>query len=538
MDTLQTDLTFARLMGNRAISNSDCDVLTFEGGGQRADNVRTYGQLWERGRRVGAGLRRLGVVPGDRFALLMANHPEFIEAMVAAGVTGSVFVPIDPRTKGDKLAYMVANAGCVGVIAADYALAELLELRDRLPSVKWTVGFATDEGGPNSPQFEERGVVPYVRLLNTSAGDLVPMDLSPESAMQLIYTSGTTGDPKGIVMTHKRFCETAALVPRIFGYRSDDRPYSGLSLTHANAQVLTLGTSLAAGLRCVLSRRFTKSRLWDIARKYGCTSFNLLGGMTTALYAELPKDNDADNPVRFVVSAGMPKAIWADFEKRFDVQLLEFYGAAEGGLTVKPIGVGPQGSIGKPVPSLVHRIVDDDGYDVPRGQPGELLFRHADGAPFKVEYHGNPQASTRKCAGGWLHMGDVVVEDSDGWLFFQYRKGGGIRCNGDFINPAFVEKAMAESPDVDDVYVYGVPARSGVPGEMDPVAAVVPRDRERFDAHALFRACRQRLEANSVPRYIQVLDQIPKTASEKPQERFLIEAFERYPEQVFVERRT
>ena len=538
MDTLYSDLTFPGLVANRALSDPDRDVLTIEGGGQRADELRTYAQLWERGRRVGAGLRRLGIVPGDRFGLLMANHAEFVEAMVGAGVTGSVFVPIDPRTKGDKLAYMVGNAGCVGMIAADYALAQLLELRDRLPSMKWVVGVSTDEGASNPAQLEARGVLPYERLADTPAGDLARADIAPESAMQLIYTSGTTGDPKGIVMTHKRFCETAALVPRIFGYRSDDRPYSGLSLTHANAQVLTLGTSLAAGLRCVLSRRFTKSRLWDITRRYGCTSFNLLGGMTTALYAEPPKDTDADNPVRFVVSAGMPKAIWADFEKRFGVQILEFYGAAEGGLTVKPIGAGPPGSIGKPVPSLVHRIVDDDGCQVPPGQPGELLFRHADGSPFKVEYHGNSQASARKCAGGWLHMGDVVVEDADGWLFFQYRKGGGIRCNGDFINPAFVEKAMAESPEVDDVYVYGVPARSGVPGEMDPVAAVVPRDRERFDAHALFRACRQRLEANSVPRYIQVLEQIPKTASEKPQERFLIEAFERHPEQVFVERRT
>jgi crotonobetaine/carnitine-CoA ligase len=258
--------------------------------------------------------------------------------------------------------------------------------------------------------------------------------------------------------------------------------------------------------------------------------------MTTAIYAEPARDDDADNPVRFVVSAGMPQAIWTEFEKRFDVQILEFYGAAEGGLTVRPIGIGPTGSIGKPIASLKHRIVDEDGRDVPRGEPGELLFRPADGSDFKVEYFGNPEASRKKTDGGWLHMGDVVTEDTDGWLFFKYRKGGGIRCNGDFIDPAFVEKAIAECPDVDDVYVYGVPARSGVPGEKDPVAAVVPKDLETFDAQALFRICRTRLEANFVPRYVQVLEQIPKTASEKPQDRFLIEAFETQPARVFTER--
>jgi len=529
--------TFAGLIAIRASSNPDLDVLTIEGGGQRPDEVRTYGQLWSHGCRLGAGLRELGLRPGDRFGLLMANHAEFVEAMVAAGATGTVFVPIDPRTKGDRLAYMLATADCKGVIAADYALANLAAVRDRLPELTWVVGLATDEGRATPEQFRAHGIVPYDRLLATPAEGFAPAAIDPESAMQLIYTSGTTGDPKGIVMTHKRYCDTASVASRLFGYRADDRPYSGLSLTHANAQLVTLGASLAAGMRCVMSRRFTKSRLWDITRRYRCTSFSLLGGMTTAVYAEPPKPEDHDNPVRFVVSAGMPQAIWSDFERRFDVQILEFYGAAEGGLTVKPIGFGPEGSIGKAIPSLRHRIVDEDDKDVAPGQPGELLFRHADGSPFKVEYWKSPEASSKKTADGWLRMGDVVTEDAEGWLFFQYRKGGGIRCNGDFINSAFVEKAIAECPEVDDVYVYGVPASSGVPGEKDPVAAVVPKDRASFDAQALFRICRQRLEANFVPRYIQVLDQIPKTASEKPQERFLIESFEAQPTSVFTEQR-
>ncbi len=537
MSTRYSDLTFAGLIGNRASSHPDLDVLTIEGGGQRADEVRTFAQLWDTGRRLGAGLRTLGLEQGEHFGLLMANHAEFVETMVAAGTTGTVFVPIDPRTKGDRLAYMLAAANCVGVVAADYALPQVAEIRDRLPQLRWVVGLSSDEGKSTDAQLEAHGVASYARLAATPAETFELAHVMAESAMQLIYTSGTTGDPKGIVMTHKRFCETATLGSRLFSYRSDDRPYSGLSLTHANAQLVTLGSSLAAGMRCVMSRRFTKSRLWDITRRYGCTSFSLLGGMTTAVYAEPPKDNDADNPVRFVVSAGMPQAIWADFEKRFGVQILEFYGAAEGGLSIRPIGAGPMGSIGKPIASLKHRIVDEQGQDVPQGEPGELLFRHADGSPFKVEYFGNPQASINKTEGGWLRMGDVVTEDTDGWLFFQYRKGGGIRCNGDFINPAFVEKAIAECPEVDDVYVYGVPARSGVPGEKDPVAAVVPKDGESFDPQVLFRACRQRLEANFVPRYVQVLAQIPKTASEKPQERFLIEAFETQPHRVFTEQR-
>jgi len=351
----------------------------------------------------------------------------------------------------------------------------------------------------------------------------------------LIFTSGTTGDPKAIVMTHRRYCDTAAAVAKLFGYARDDRPYSGLSLTHANAQIVTLGASFSSGMRAVLSRRFTKSRLWDITRTYGCTTFTLLGGMTTAIYSEPVRADDADNPVRIVVSAGMPAAIWEDFERRFNVQIVEFYGAAEGGLTVKPLGVGPIGSIGKPIPTLEYRLVDETDNDCPAGTPGELLFRHANGAAFKVEYFGNPEASARKCKDGWLRMGDIVRQDQNGWLFFEYRKGGGIRHNGDFVNTAFVEKAIAECPEIDDVYVYGVAAASGAPGEKDVVAAVVPKAHATVDPQSLFRACRRKLESNFVPRYIQLLEQIPKTASEKPQDRFLIEAFENDKSRIHIE---
>lgn len=524
-----SELNFAGLVGNRAQRTPDLEVLNVECGVDSLLQTRTYRELWSHGHALAWGLTRLGLKPGDCFALLMANHAEFVDAMLAAAITGTVFVPIDPRARGEKLAFFLRHARCRAVIAADYALDNLLAVREQLPLLENLVVLASGEL-PSAPQRPD--VLPYPALIEGDGGEH-PLNLpGDESPMQLIFTSGTTGDPKGIVMTHKRYCETSLLTDRIFGYQPDDRPYSGLSLTHANAQLVTLGASIALGLRCVLSRRFSKSRLWDICRRFGCTSFTLLGGMTTAIYAEPRRADDRDNPVRFVVSAGMPKAIWEDFADRFAVQILEFYGAAEGGLTVNPMGVGPVGSIGKPVPNLRSRIVDENGNDCAPGEPGELLFQAIDGNPYRVEYFGNPEASAKKCAGGWLHMGDVVVADADGWLYFLFRKGSGIRRNGDFISSAFIEKAIAECPEVDDVYVYGVPASNGVPGEKDVVAAVVPKQRENFDPQGIFRACRERLEANFVPSFLQVLEQIPKTASEKPQDRFLLEALELNPASV------
>ncbi|HVN43572.1 MAG TPA: AMP-binding protein [Steroidobacteraceae bacterium] len=519
------------VIAQRARATPDLPILTVESGGARGAEVRSYRELWDNGRRLAAALLARGLGRGEHFGLLMANHPEFVEAMIAASLTATVFVPIDARTRGEKLVFMLEHAECRGVIAADYSLAALAEVRASLPRLRWVIGVESGEGAPPIESFA--GVVSYAAALPEVAPDITVPPPASEAPMQLLFTSGTTGDPKGIMLQHGRWMANAFLVPQLCGWQKDERPYSGLSLTHANAQVLTLGASLVNGYPCVLSRRFTKSRLWDITRAHGCTTFNLLGGMTTAIYSEPRRANDADNPVRFVLSAGMPAAIWEDFERRFGVKLLEFYGAAEGGMTFKPVGTGPIGSIGKPIPLLIHKIVDDEGKEVPRGEPGELLFRWADGTPITIEYFRNPEASARKCAGGWLHMGDIVREDADGWLFFLARKGGGIRRNGEFINTGFLEKVIAEFDGVDDVYVYGVPARSGAPGEKDVVAAVVPVNASGFDPAALEGHCRSKLEPGMVPSYIQVLEAIPKTASEKPQDRFLMERFNQDRERIY-----
>lgn len=528
--TSRDELILANIIANRVETQPDLDVLTFvhiDGHGEFQEAVRSYTQLWDNAQRIAHALQAQGVQPGDRFALLMQNHPEFVEGMIAAGITGTAFVPIDPRTQGVKLKYMLDFAECRGVICADYAGDNLYSIKDQLEHLRWVLQLDT---GLNAPLRE--GAASLNEALAMPATAALPiMATDPDDTMQLLYTSGTTGDPKAILSSHRRYSEVASLGP-FMGIREDDRPYTGLSLTHANAQLITLGNALKMGLRAVISRKFTKSRLWDITRHYGCTFFNLLGGMTTAVYSEPNKPNDADNPVRFVLSAGMPKAIWDDFKERFGVEIFEFYGAAEGGITLNPMGIGPVGSIGKAPPTLEVKIFDEDDIECPRGLAGEICFRNTDGSGPVVNYYKNPEASAKKTHGGWLRMGDIGHMDEAGWLFFHYRDGSGIRRNGDFVNTAYVEKVVAEHPMVSDVFVYGVPAASGAPGEKDVVAAIVPEAGVEFDAQDLMAVCRVELEANCVPSYLHLVDEIPKTASEKPQERFLLEMFDPTSERV------
>jgi crotonobetaine/carnitine-CoA ligase len=531
----RNELILADLIAARAEKRPDLDVVTFEGGERGADEIRTYADLWANANRLAAGLVACGMSYGDRFAILIRNHPEFIELMIAASLTGLVFVPIDPRTRGSKLAYTLNNSGCRGIVCADYSLAQVDEIRSQAPSLEWIWVLESREEPGVLAVNDVRGAID-VRGVLERPQTWVDMRLKNlADPLQIIYTSGTTGDPKGVVFANFRY-GGAAMLDKMLGIGPDERPYTGLSLTHGNAQLMTLASALGMGQRAVFSRKFTKSRLWDITRKYNCTFFNLLGGMATAIYSEPEKPNDADNPVKFVLSAGMPAAIWENFEKRFDLKVLEAYGAIEGGMAFRPIGIGPIGSFGKPPPNLDMQIVDEEGNVCLPGIQGELISRPTTGEEASVTYYKNADASAKKTAGGWLRSGDICHRDVEGWFFFDYRKGGGIRHNGDFISPGFVEGVLAESPQVTDVYVYGIPAASGAPGERDAVAAVVAVDRESFGAAAVFAHCERKLEPNFVPSYLQLLDEIPKTASEKPQDRFLIEALHEDDAIVFAHR--
>ena len=509
-------------MKNKAEENPDFAPLTFEAW-PNPDEVLTYADLVLKGNRLIQAMRNLGIGQGDRFSVLMRNHPEFILAMYAASALGAIMVPIDPRSKGHKLQYQIRDSGSVGIIFASEFMEGAKEALAGLPDVK-TVGVMYRDyfDIKDSPDFPSLNEI----LDGPEAPDPDLTGQDPDAPFMIIYTSGTTGDPKGVVNKASRWMTFYMLAQLVWQYNADDVLYNGLSMTHANPHVITLPTALWQSIPAIISRRFTKSRIWDICRHYGCTTYSLLGGMMMGIYSEPEKPDDQDHKVRKVISAGTPRAIWEAFEKRFNVKVHEWYGAMEGGFAHNPPGVGPIGSLGKPLGELIEvQVMRDDDNPCDPFETGELVSRMKSGTT-DVEYHEKAEASAEKTRGGWLRSGDMVHRDEDGWIFFDFRKGGGLRRQGDFVMPEHVEAVLATHPDVNDVCVYGVPAASGAPGESDIVAAITPTPGRTPDIRSVFDTCLGGMERNSVPSYIQIVNEIPKSVSEKNLARILEDEFD------------
>jgi crotonobetaine/carnitine-CoA ligase len=225
------------------------------------------------------------------------------------------------------------------------------------------------------------------------------------------------------------------------------------------------------------------------------------------------RPDDAENPVRMVFSAACPASVWAEFEQRFGVSIVEGYAAVDGGgFVVMNFGNAPKGSIGKPMNPV--RIIDDDGNQVPPGQPGELLFEVDDEKRRRVEYYKNEEASNVKIRDGWFHTGDLVSADEDGHLYFVDRKTDSLRRRGDNISSWEVEREIDRHPAVLESAVFGVPSELG---EDDVMAAVVLKAGQTLDPAELVRHCEERMAKFMVPRYIEFRQELPKTETHRIQ---------------------
>jgi crotonobetaine/carnitine-CoA ligase len=269
--------------------------------------------------------------------------------------------------------------------------------------------------------------------------------------------------------------------------------------------------AMSRNARFVLRDRFSATEFWNDIRATGCVTAALVGPMTALLHAAPPKDDDGDSPLRNAILGPMIPEI-ADFERRFGVRVATGYGQTETGMAVTTgWDHGPWANCGRiredyPWPEV--RIADEFDEPVPDGEVGELLVRSAEPWALNVGYYKMPEQTAAAWRNGWFHTGDAFRRDADGWFYFVDRLRDTIRRRGENISSFEVETLVAEHPAVRECAAIGVPADLG---EDEVLVAVIVDDPATFDAAELLEFLAPRMPRFMLPRYVEVVDDLPRT---------------------------
>jgi crotonobetaine/carnitine-CoA ligase len=325
-----------------------------------------------------------------------------------------------------------------------------------------------------------------------------------------MYTSGTTGPPKGIVAT-KYDTNPLQILLQTSGVQPGETMYTSLPLFHGNALLVSMLGSMLLDARFALGERFSASRFFNECRKYDAVEFNTLGGMISILLKQPPRPDDKDHPVRVVLDAGCPPGTWEEFERRFSVRIIEWFGMVDApGILMND--VGKVGAMGKPVADLEFRVVDEDDNPLPPGEMGELVFRHPQGQ--LTHYHKLPEATEKAYAGGWFHSGDLAVMDEEGFFYYKGRKKESLRRRGENISAWEIESVVNQHPDVLESAVYAVPSELG---EDEVKVEVALRPGVSLAPEELLDFCQGKMAHYAVPRYVEFVEALPKTATQRNQ---------------------
>jgi long-chain acyl-CoA synthetase len=477
------------------------------------DHPITYAELDASVDQVAAALGSLGIRKGDRVAVMIQNIPHFAYAYFGIARAGGVAVPINVLYTADEVAHILADSEARAILVSE-PFAPILEgSRSTLAMLEHVVVVGNARtGGITYEQFVGRAASP-----NDVATDR-------EDLACLVYTSGTTGKPKGAMLTHGNLLsnlEQMAEVPSL-AEREDDVILLVLPLFHIYALNVGLGLTIQVGATSLLLERFDAAGSLDQIERHGVTV--LLGAppMYTA-WLNTPGIERRDlSRVRLAVSgaAALPAPVMEAFRDRLGVTIQEGYGLTETapGLTSNAMGeVSKPGSIGKALPGVEVRIVDDEGRDVEEGDPGEIVVR----GPNIFRGYWRQDAATKEAfRSGWFHTGDVAYRDDDGYLHIVNRKKDLVIVSGFNVYPLEVEEVLYRHPKVAEAAIVGVPH----PYTGEAVKAVIAlKPGESATEEEIDAFCRRSLARFKCPSIIEFTDALPHTLAGKVLRRALRE---------------
>ncbi|MDM0044141.1 ATP-dependent acyl-CoA ligase [Variovorax dokdonensis] len=472
----------------------------------------THGDVPENVARRAAALQQAGIGRGDRVALMCGNRIECLEAFLACGWIGAVAVPINTAAMGPQIEYFLANSGAsLLVIEADFAARlQTADLTRCALKAIWLVG----EG-----QAVPAAGVPCLPWPAAPQEAAEAADVGPGDTLAILYTSGTTGPSKGVLCPHAQYYWWGVHSLGILGVGQDDVLATTLPLFHINA-LNTFAQAALSGAEVVFLPRFSASGFWPAMRATGATVVYLLGAMVPILLAQPAGEGERGHRVRLGLGPGVPAAAAAEFQERTGVRLLEGYGSTETNFVIASRPDAPRGGVmGWLQPGFEARVADAHDAELPDGQAGELLLRASEPFAFAAGYFNMPDKTVEAWRNLWFHTGDRVVREADGAFRFIDRMKDAIRRRGENISSFEVEQVLLSHARVATVAVY--PVQSELAEDEVMAAVIVQPGGAAADAQALASElaawCESRLPYFAIPRFIDIVDDLPRTENGKVQ---------------------
>jgi len=471
-------------------------------------NRFTYRQLCDRANSLAQGLLDLGVERGDIVGILLYNCTEYIEITFAVNQIGAVWLPLNFRLAAPEFHYILHDAGAKALITEAEFVPVIRSIQKDLPLLKNVMVL-----GDQRPD----GWLDYKEVVMKCAGARPPhAEVTLDDLHRLMYTSGTTAHPKGVMLTYGNLYWKNVGHILTFGITDADRTLVVGPLYHVGGMDLPGTGTLYAGGSLVILRRFDAKEVLKTIEQEKVTNLWLSPAMTIMLFNAPEFDQYDVSSVRFIIDGGekMPATLIQKFKEKFpQAWFADAYGLTEtvSGDTflAKDKMLDKLGSVGKPVPHLQIRIIDEGGKEIPAGQMGEICLK---GPKVFKGYWKNPDATAKAIVDGWFHTGDIGMVDAEGYLYIMDRKKDMIISGGENIASPEVERVIYEIPAVLEAAVIGIPHPKWL--EV-PKAYVVVRPGETLTAQEIEKYCQRKLAKFKIPKEIEFIDQLPRNPSGK-----------------------
>jgi carnitine-CoA ligase len=505
-----TDLTIGYVLQKKSIQNRDKVFLHYLPDGRKY----TYKDIHKLSNQLANGMISQGLGLNSHVAIMMENCPEMILSIFAIGKIGAVSIPINPSVRGDLLDYYLAQSDSVAIILeAKYIEAILCLSSETLKRIGLYI--VVEDGSSVSTHRDVHcsRFINYSDMLKASEENPF-VNISFRHTAMIMYTSGTTGPSKGCLFNQVRTFLWGMSHSQALGYRFTDIFYLCMPLFHVSALQGTVFNALMVDASIVLQRKFSASKFWKDVHNSGATIANMMGSMAHILWSRDKSKEDSDHSLRMCQVSPCPDFA-LDFEQRFKIRFVSGYGLTDycssHAFTLSD-PVYKIGSAGRTRYGVEARIVDEDDFDVPVNQPGELLLRNNNLWESGEGYYKMPEATIISNRNGWFHTGDIARIDAQGYMWFIGRSKDTIRRRGENISCFEVEKVIKKHPAILDIAAFPIHSKLG---EDEVAIAIVLRSEFSLTEIEVIQFCQDKMAPFMIPRYICLVNDLPMTPSFK-----------------------